>query len=98
MEDDLSNAAKQNLMNELTSMQELSNLDDIRSRIFTIRGVQVMLASDLAMLYDVPTKRLNEQVKRNIERFPERFMFRLTSEDFANLRSQFATSKCPATR
>ena len=79
-------------MNELTSMQELSNLDDIRSRIFTIRGVQVMLASDLAILYDVPTKRLNEQVKRNIERFPERFMFRLTSEDFANLRSQFATS------
>ena len=79
-------------MNELTSMQELSNLDDIRSRIFTIRGVQVMLASDLAMLYDVPTKRLNEQVKRNMERFPERFMFRLTSGDFANLRSQFATS------
>ena len=78
-------------MNDLT-IKELTNIDAIRARILTIRGVQVMLASDLAMLYDVPTKRLNEQVKRNIERFPERFMFRLTSEDVANLRSQFATS------
>ena len=51
-----------------------------------------MLASDLSVLYDVPTKRLNEQVKRNIERFPERFMFQLTAEDVANLRSQIATS------
>ena len=78
-------------MNDLT-MQELTEADAIRSRILTIRGVQVMLASDLAALYDVPTKRLNEQVKRNIERFPERFMFQLRSEDLENLRSQFATS------
>ena len=79
-------------MNDLI-VQEPSDSDSILARIFTIRGVQVMLASDLAMLYDVPTKRLNEQVKRNIGRFPERFMFQLSAEDVANLRSQFATSK-----
>ncbi len=51
-----------------------------------------MLDSDLAELYDVPTKRLNEQVKRNLERFPTDFMFQLTLEEAENLRSQFATS------
>ena len=61
----------------------------IKSRIFTIRGVQVMLDRDLAVLYGVPAKRLNEQVKRNVERFPEDFMFRLTKEEC--LRSQIAT-------
>ena len=78
-------------MNDLT-ITELANVDAIRSRILTIRGVQVMLAPDLAMLYSVPTKRLNEQVKRNIERFPERFMFQLTAEEVVDLRSQIATS------
>ena len=71
---------------------EPMGVDAIRSRILTIRGMQVMLASDLALLYNVPTKRLNEQVKRNIDRFPERFMFQLTAENVADLRSQFATS------
>ena len=52
--------------------------DSIRSRILTVRGVQVMLDRDLAELYGVPTKRLNEQVKRNAERFPSDFMFLLT--------------------
>jgi hypothetical protein len=52
----------------------------------------VMLDQDLAELYDVPTKRLNEQVKRNIDRFPGDFMFQLTDEEFENLRSQIATS------
>ena len=61
----------------------------IRSRILTIRGVQVMLDRDLAMLYGVDAKRINEQVKRNIDRFPEDFMFRLTKEEC--LRSQIAT-------
>ena len=74
-------------MNDLT-IAEPVNADAIRSRILTIRGVQVMLAPDLAMLYSVPTKRLNEQVKRNIERFPERFMFQLTAEEVVDLRSQ----------
>ncbi len=67
-----------------------ANSDDfIKSRIFTIRGVQVMLDRDLALLYGVDAKRINEQVKRNIERFPEDFMFRLTKEEC--LRSQIAT-------
>lgn len=66
---------------------------DIQSRILTIRGVQVMLDSDLALLYGVTTKRLNEQVKRNVARFPARFMFRLSHEDIESLRSQFATTK-----
>ena len=64
----------------------------IKSRIFTIRGVQVMLDSDLAVLYGVPTKRLNEQVKRNLERFPSDFMFQPTAGELSSLRSQFATS------
>ncbi len=67
-------------------------LDAIRSRILTIRGVQVMLDRDLAELYGVPTKALNQAVKRNIERFPERFMFQMNNEDIANLRSQIVTS------
>ena len=66
--------------------------DFIKSRIFTIRGVQVMLDRDLAVLYGVPTKRLNEQVKRNAERFPVDFMFQPTSDEAEGLRSQFATS------
>ena len=61
----------------------------IKSRILTIRGVQVILDRDLAMLYGVPAKRVNEQVKRNAERFPDDFMFRLTKEEC--LRSQIAT-------
>ena len=77
-------------MNELT-IQELSNSDMIRSRIFTIRGVQVMLDRDLAELYGIATKALNQAVKRNIERFPERYMFQLSKEDISNMRSQFAT-------
>ena len=79
-------------MNDLTTIHELNCSDLIRSRILTLRGVQVMLAPDLAQLYNVTTKRLNEQVKRNIERFPERFMFQLTMDEFNGLRSQFAAS------
>ena len=77
-------------MNEL-AIQELSNSDLIRSRIFTIRGVQVMLDRDLAELYGVATKALNQAVKRNIERFPERYMFQLNKDDVANMRSQIVT-------
>ncbi|MBR2920485.1 MAG: ORF6N domain-containing protein, partial [Kiritimatiellae bacterium] len=77
-------------MNEL-AIQELSNSDLIRSRIFTIRGIQVMLDRDLAELYGVATKALNQAVKRNIERFPERYMFQLNKDDVANMRSQIET-------
>ena len=67
-------------MNELT-IQELSNSDLIRSRIFTIRGVQVMLAPDLADLYQVETRVFNQSVKRNIKRFPDNFRFQLTKDE-----------------
>jgi phage regulator Rha-like protein len=71
--------------------QSLVKTDDIQSRIYTIRGVQVMLDSDLAEFYGVEVKRLNEQVKRNIERFPQEFCFQLTTEENNILRSQNAT-------
>lgn len=63
------------------------------SKIYYIRDQKVMLDSDLAELYGIQTKRLNEQVNRNIDRFPEDFMFRLNEEEFQHLRSQFATSR-----
>lgn len=64
----------------------------ITNKIYIIRGVKVMLDKDLAAMYEVETKRFNEAVKRNNERFPEDFMFRLTKVEFLNLRSQIATS------
>ena len=66
--------------------------EPIHHRIYTVRGKQIMLDEDLATLYQVETRRLNEQVKRNSERFPSDFMFQLTEEEFTNLKSQFATS------
>jgi hypothetical protein len=65
----------------------------ISSRIYLIRRKKVMLDEDLAELYDVETRRLNEQVKRNILRFPKDFMFQLTKMEFENLKSQSATSR-----
>ena len=65
--------------------------ESVKSKIFTLRDVQVMLDSDLALLYKVDIKRLNEQVKRNKERFPVNFMFQLTDIEYNSLRSQFAT-------
>jgi hypothetical protein len=67
--------------------------EDIARAIFVLRGRRVMLDADLATLYGVSTKRLNEQVRRNLDRFPADFMFQLTGEEFAGLRSQSATSK-----
>ena len=64
----------------------------IERRIYIIRGEKVMLDSDLAMLYQVPTKRLNEAVRRNKDRFPKDFMFQLTKEEAENLRFQIGTS------
>jgi hypothetical protein len=65
----------------------------IVSKIYLVRGQKVMLDEDLAELYQVSTGRLNEQVKRNIDRFPADFMFQLTEEEFKNLKSQNATSR-----
>jgi len=67
--------------------------DVIMNKIFLIREQKVMIDSDLAELYGVETRRLNEQVKRNLLRFPKDFMFQLTEAEFSNLKSQFATSR-----
>ena len=64
------------------------NQKQIENRIFTIRGVQVMLDSDLAEMYGVPTGRMNEQVKRNIERFPEDFRFQLTEVEWSQIQAE----------
>jgi hypothetical protein len=70
-----------------------SKRDRIESSILLIRGQRVILDSDLANLYGVSIKRLNEQVKRNLRRFPTDFMFQLTRKETSSLRSQFATLK-----
>lgn len=62
--------------------------EDIRHRIYTIRGVQVMIDRDLAAFFDVTTGALNQAVKRNMARFPERFMFQLTEQEFSDWKSQ----------
>ena len=71
----------------------LSTVDNIINSIYIIRGQQVMLDSDLAKIYGYEVKRLNEQVKRNIKRFPEDFMFQLTREEIDFVKSQIATSR-----
>src|SRR3954463_1086563 len=79
--------------------QEIPNVSDegttkklVAHRIVSIRGQNVLLDTDIAELYGVTVKRLNEQVKRNAERFPSDFVFRLTNQELTNLRSQIATS------
>lgn len=74
---------------------ERDTATNIEGAILTIRGQRVILDQDLARLYGTSTKRLNEQVKRNRERFPEDFMFQLEVQEVASLRSQFATSNAP---
>jgi len=70
----------------------MNQLQVIQNKIYEIRGQKVMLDRDLAEMYGVPTKVLNQAVKRNIERFPEDFMFELSSEETQEWRSQFVTS------
>lgn len=67
-------------------------LETITQRIFVLREQKVLLDADLASLYGVDTRRLNEQVRRNRDRFPQDFIFELTRDEYANLMSQFATS------
>lgn len=91
----------------MTDKALIASVEQIKSQIFLIRGQKVMLDADLAELYGVPTKVLNQAIKRNSERFPVDFMFQLTAEEFAdlkcqigtsNLRSQIVTSNNPAGR
>ena len=80
-------------MKEEKSLEKVEiPVERIANRIFIIRGQKVMLDKDLSELYQVPTMRLNEQVKRNLDRFPVDFMFQLTKEEYQNLISQFAIS------
>jgi hypothetical protein len=76
----------------LNQNQQLIPTERIEGAILLLRGQKVMLDADLAAIYGVTTKRLNQQFKRNLERFPKDFAFQLTTEEFDNLRLQFATS------
>ncbi len=76
---------------EVYEIMHLSS-ESLKSKIYSIRGYRVMVDRDLAELYNIPTKRLKEQVRRNLNRFPKDFMFELTKEEFQNWRSQIATS------
>ena len=78
--------------NQLTILNKISN-EEIKNLIYTIRGKQIMLDSDVAMLYQYETKNVNKAVKRNIDRFPEEFCFQLTENEFETLRFQIGTSK-----
>lgn len=96
---DTLNEVTQNHDEVITSVAQSSPESvSIKSMLRLVRGRQVMLDSDLAFLYGVETRRLNEQVKRNIERFPDDFMFQLTKEEFDFLTSQIAISKWCGTR
>lgn len=77
----------------MSPKHELVTREQIENSILLIRGLKVMLDSDLAGLYGVNVKRLNEQVRRNLKRFPSDFMIRLNREEFGALRSHFATLK-----
>lgn len=74
-------------------LQALVEEQKILNRIYVIRGQKIMLDEDLAEMYRVETRRLNEQVKRNSKRFPKDFMFTLTAKEYENLKSQNATSR-----
>ena len=73
-------------------MKSIVPMEVIERKILLINGHKMMLDSDLAALYGVTTKRLNEQVRRNLKRFPPDFMYQLSQEEFESLRSHFATS------
>jgi len=79
-------------------MDEIVPIENITKLIYQVRGHKVMLDRDLAELYGVETKRLKEQVRRNIERFPEDFMLELSRDEHENLRSQIATSSWGGSR
>ena len=93
MDPDLTGNQAKNIINMKKETTSLMLSDEIiTSKIFTIRNQKVMLDSDLAILYGVETRRLNEQVKRNMSRFPDDFMFQLFDDEWTNLMSQNATS------
>ena len=78
---------------QMTESTKLMTVDNICNRVYIIRGQQVILDYDLAEIYGYEVKKLNQQVKRNIERFPEDFMFRLSNSEIDSVRSQIVTSR-----
>ena len=96
--DDIFDMEHANNIGDIAIHQSETGKTKIEERIFTIRGRQVMIDRDLAQLYGVETKVLNQAVKRNIKRFPEDFMFQLNSLEFENLKSQIVTSSWGGTR
>ena len=78
--------------NSLRKGQNILPIERIERKIYLIRGHKVMFDADLAELYQVPTKALNQAVKRNLDRFPADFMFQMTAKEAENLRSQIVTS------
>jgi hypothetical protein len=97
--DDLSCPRPAGPPKEVASCQKIRlppvSIEQVTGSILVLRGHKVLLDTDLAELYGVTTKRFNEQVRRNNERFPADFMFQLTTEELASLRSQTAASKAP---
>ena len=77
----------------MEQMAEVMSVENVQNKVYVIRGQQVMLDYDLAEIYGYEVKRLNEQVKRNIARFPEDFMFQLTREELESVKSQIAISR-----
>ena len=86
------------MVNKLTAKQALIEYEIVVSKIAVVRGQRVMFAQDLAELYSVETKVLMQAVRRNMDRFPEDFLFQLTNQEFTNLRSQIVTSSWGGTR
>lgn len=82
---------KEGALEQITVHDQLS-IDQVKSHIYSIRGTEVMLDRELAQLYGVETKVLNQAVKRNIQRFPERFMFQVSPDEWDSLKSQIVTS------
>lgn len=74
-------------------MAEVMSVENIQNKVYVIRGQQVMLDYDLAEIYGYEVKNLNQQVKRNIARFPDDFMFRLTRSEIESMKSQFVISR-----
>jgi hypothetical protein len=83
---------KQTIKQDARSTSDVLPATPVQDRIFTVRGEKVILDSDLAEIYGVETRRLNEQVRRNADRFPSDFSFVLTPQEVTNLKSQIATS------
>jgi ORF6N domain-containing protein len=80
------------MISDTSGMTKNHSLKKIERAIYLVRGQRVMLDSDLAEIYGVSTRRLNEQLRRNLRRFPTDFAFQLSVREFRNLMSQFATS------